>query len=216
MGRTSVRTFSGSEVDLLHTDLASISIEDIAHHLSKLDRYNGAGAFPYSVGFHSLLVAESLPAELKLWGLLHDATEAYLGDVVSPLKALLPGFTEIKQVLLDEIAKLSLEFPEAQQALQQFVLAIETMKDCTPGYREIEQLLMGKIAERFRLGMPRPSIVKQADTAVMVAEMQQVMNWPDLAAAQHTSPAPVRIYERPWQDIRVEFLRRFIEYGGQV
>lgn len=170
--RTSVRTFTGSEVDLLNTHRDTISIVDIAHHLSKLDRYNGAGAFTYSVAQHSLFVAEILPDDLKLWGLLHDATEAYLGDVVSPLKKLLPG------------------------------------------YREIEQKLMGKIAERFAFEMPRPAFVKAADTAVMVAEMNQVMNWPDLAEQQCAAPANIRIHHRTWQDVRAEFLVKFNEYGG--
>jgi hypothetical protein len=171
--RSYVRTFSGAEVDLLDPDPESLQLVDIAHHLSKLDRYNGAGAYSYSVGQHSLLVAEVLPPGLKLWGLLHDATEAYLGDVVAPLKAL--------------------------------------MRD----YREIENNLMKRIARRFGLSMPRSSEVKAADKAVMVSEMRQVMNWPDLADAQQFDAAPVRIWQRPWHDVRDEFLKRFREYGGE-
>jgi hypothetical protein len=84
--RTAVRTYTGKSVDLLNPDPAQICIEDIAHHLSQLNRYNGGCPHPFSVAQHSLYVAEILPPELKLWGLLHDAPEAYLGDLVSPAK----------------------------------------------------------------------------------------------------------------------------------
>jgi len=95
---TTVRMVSGKEIDLLNPDPKMIDIEDIAHHLAKLDRYNGASPkFHYSVGQHCLYVAQILPAPLQLWGLLHDATEALCGDVVSPLKALIPAYKEIEE-----------------------------------------------------------------------------------------------------------------------
>lgn len=217
MNRTTVRTFTGSEVDLLVPAQESISIEDIAHHLSKLDRYNGAGSFPYSVAHHSLLVASILPNPLKLWGLLHDATEAYLGDVVSPLKKLLPEFSEIEAVLQEEILR-AVGHPHALSSvvIDNVMLRLSWRRNGLLGYRDIEQNLMKSIATRFRLQMPRPVEVKSADRAVMVAEMEQVMNWPDLASAQATPSASVRIYSRSWQSIRNEFLERFDEYKGLV
>lgn len=94
---TTVRMVSGKEIDLLNPASQMIDIEDIAHHLAKLDRYNGASPkFHYSVGQHCLYVTEILPKPLKLWGLLHDATEALCGDVVSPLKRLIPAYKEIE------------------------------------------------------------------------------------------------------------------------
>ncbi|MBI9095283.1 MAG: hypothetical protein JEY71_10405 [Sphaerochaeta sp.] len=84
--RTTVRTVTGKSLDLINPDPAQICIEDIAHQLAQLNRYNGACPFPYSVGQHSLLVAAILPPRLQLWGLLHDAAEVYLGDLVSPAK----------------------------------------------------------------------------------------------------------------------------------
>ena len=65
------------------------NIYSIAYSLSFINRFTGhAGA--YSVAQHSILVAQHLPEEFKLSGLLHDATEAYLSDVSSPLKRLMP------------------------------------------------------------------------------------------------------------------------------
>ena len=135
-----VRMVSGVEIDLLDPNPATINIEDIAHHLAKLDRYNGAAPkHHYSVGQHCLYVSEILPEPLKLWGLLHDATEAICGDVVSPLKALIPA------------------------------------------YKEIEEGISKAVCERFGLTCIDYKPIKEADKAVMAAEMLQLFDWCDLA-----------------------------------
>ena len=69
-------------------------IEDIAHALAQINRFTGHAARPYSVAEHSLLVcdivrAKGLNAHAQLLALLHDAHEAYCGDVASPTKSLL-------------------------------------------------------------------------------------------------------------------------------
>ena len=64
-----------------------ICIEDIAHGLSMLCRFAGQCRFFFSVAEHSIAVAHLLPANLKLFGLLHDASEAYLVDLPRPVKA---------------------------------------------------------------------------------------------------------------------------------
>jgi uncharacterized protein len=58
-----------------------IDIKDIAHHLSRLCRWTGAMREFYSVAEHSIQVSLAVPAHDALWGLLHDAPEAYLWDV---------------------------------------------------------------------------------------------------------------------------------------
>lgn len=70
---------------------ADPQIEDIAHALAQINRYTGHAARPYSVAEHSMLVcdivrANGLNAHAQLLGLLHDAHEAYCGDVASPIK----------------------------------------------------------------------------------------------------------------------------------
>ena len=69
-------------------------IEDIAHALAQINRFTGHAARPYSVAEHSMLVCEIVRAKglnchAQLLALLHDAHEAYCGDVASPIKAVL-------------------------------------------------------------------------------------------------------------------------------
>lgn len=64
------------------------NIETIAYALAHINRYTGHVG-TYSVAQHCVHVAEKLPDHLKLAGLLHDAPEAYIGDVSAPLKAVI-------------------------------------------------------------------------------------------------------------------------------
>lgn len=73
-------------------DPATIDIRDIAHSLALLNRFAGHTPEPYSVAQHSVLVAEMAPEGLKLQALLHDAHEAYVVDMPSPWKPLLPDY----------------------------------------------------------------------------------------------------------------------------
>jgi len=96
------RMLSGRRLDLLDPTPVDIEIEDIAHGLAFVARWNGQtfGDYPYSVAEHSLLV-ETLfsrlspgasPAE-RLTALLHDAPEYVIGDMISPVKAAVgPGY----------------------------------------------------------------------------------------------------------------------------
>lgn len=84
-------TFSGRSVSLYDPTPEMICIEDIAHALSHVCRFGGHTREFYSVAQHSCLVSYLAPAEWRLAALMHDATEAYLGDVIRPLKNILNG-----------------------------------------------------------------------------------------------------------------------------
>ena len=82
-----MQTHSGLHVHLCGPTPREIRLLDIAHALSRLARFNGHtyGPHPYSVAQHCVWVAEELPKEYALWGLLHDAHEAYIGDITTPV-----------------------------------------------------------------------------------------------------------------------------------
>ncbi len=99
------RMLSGRRLDLLDPSPLDIEIEDIAHGLAFVARWNGQtrGDYPYSVAEHSLLV-EDLVSRLapktetrwRLAALLHDAPEYVIGDMISPVKAAVgPGYREM-------------------------------------------------------------------------------------------------------------------------
>lgn len=84
-------TVTGKELDIFALTQEDIDISDIIHALSLINRYNGHTKFPYTVAQHSVYVAQleykhSQNARKALAGLLHDAAEAYVGDIVRPLK----------------------------------------------------------------------------------------------------------------------------------
>lgn len=84
-----IRTYTGKEFYPLDPDPEQIDIIDIAHALSNVCRYTGHLSSFYGVGDHSIYVSQISSVEGKetaLWGLLHDASEAYIADVARPVK----------------------------------------------------------------------------------------------------------------------------------
>ncbi|MDB0600303.1 HD domain-containing protein [Tenacibaculum maritimum] len=101
----SIRTYTGKVFDLKILDPDSICIEDIAHALSHTARFAGHLPEMYSVAQHSVLVGSKCEREHKLAALLHDASEAYLGDMPSPFKKMMPEYKKIEDNLMQVIAK---------------------------------------------------------------------------------------------------------------
>ena len=97
-------TFTGLDFDPGSPAAHMLGLYDIAHALSQTCRFAGHTQEFYSVAQHSGLVAACLPAGLKKWGMLHDAAEAYLGDVPSPAKCLLPDYREMEARILRVVA----------------------------------------------------------------------------------------------------------------
>lgn len=97
---TWIQTVSGVAFDLLNPTPDMIRLSDIAHALSRIPRFNGHTPVPYSVAQHSVHVS-TLAGMIDgpqgaLDGLFHDAAEAYIGDMPSPVKALCPQFAMIE------------------------------------------------------------------------------------------------------------------------
>ena len=100
-----IQTFTGRRVFLANPDEGQIDIVDIAHALARLCRYTGHTSRHYSIAEHSVHVCHQLPGPLAFDGLMHDAAEAYLGDVSAPLKSLLPDFRRIEKHMESVIAR---------------------------------------------------------------------------------------------------------------
>jgi hypothetical protein len=102
-----IQTYSGIAFDLENPTPEMVTIEDIAHALSQINRFTGHTQWPYSVAQHCMAVSEFVDAPCNLWALLHDAAEAYLGDVASPLKQLLPEYSKLEEkverVIVDKL-----------------------------------------------------------------------------------------------------------------
>jgi len=115
-----IQTYTGRKFYFLHPEQSDISILDIAHSLSKINRFNGHtdGRFLghdedrfYSVAEHSIWVTALVEKALTnstqgilLNALLHDAQEAYLGDVTTPLKSLLPEYSALEEKTANAIS----------------------------------------------------------------------------------------------------------------
>lgn len=100
--RTWIPTYTGRPFWPLNASTGDVHIEDIAHHLSQICRWSGATKQFYSVAQHSVLV--SMICDNARCGLLHDAPEAYLGDVPPQMKRLWLGFEEVEGRLYEIIA----------------------------------------------------------------------------------------------------------------
>ena len=112
-----IHTWSGGKFYYLTPLPEEVLVRDIAHALSLQCRFNGHVEEHYSVAEHSVLVSDmaynlSKDYKVALAGLLHDAAEAYIGDVVSPLKKMLSEYKEIEERVEKCIAEaFDLEFP---------------------------------------------------------------------------------------------------------
>ena len=99
------RTITGKKFSAKDIDAIEVDIEDIAHSLSQINRYNGHLDAPYSVAQHSVLVADIYAAEVSgtaselLAALLHDTSEAYFQDLTPALKNYLSEYKAIEKAM---------------------------------------------------------------------------------------------------------------------
>jgi uncharacterized protein len=91
-----MQTATGKQFWPLDPRPEEVDILDIAAHLAKICRYNGACDYHYSVAQHSVYVSWQVPPEHALAALLHDAAEAYTCDIHRPVKRHLTGYAEIE------------------------------------------------------------------------------------------------------------------------
>jgi hypothetical protein len=92
----SMTLYNGHRVDPFVITPDDINIQNIAHSLSMLCRFGGHTQVFYSVAQHCVRVSEALPKELQLEGLLHDATESIVQDLIRPIKRGIYGYSELE------------------------------------------------------------------------------------------------------------------------
>lgn len=98
-----MQTYTGRQFWPLDPRAEEIDIADIAHALSLICRYGGHAIQFYSVAEHCVLMSQAVSEPSKKWALLHDAAEAYLGDIIRPLKRHLDGYSALEMNLMREV-----------------------------------------------------------------------------------------------------------------
>ncbi len=161
------RMLSGRRLDLLDPTPMDIEIEDIAHGLAFVARWNGQtiGDYAYSVAEHSLLVEQiyaliqpKAPIKWRLAALLHDAPEYVIGDMISPVKAAVgPNYGELDDRLT---AAIHIRFGLPAGLPVAVKKQIKTA-DKISAWLEATQIAGFTVAEADKLfGKPAPDIIK--------------------------------------------------------
>ncbi|WP_313135631.1 phosphohydrolase [Stutzerimonas nitrititolerans] len=193
---TWILTRTGRRFDLLAPCPSQIFVLDIAHALAHLCRFNGHTSRHYSVAQHSLVVASIVPAEHKLAALLHDATEAYVGDMVRPLKQLMPEYQQIEQRIWHAICErfdIAPELPECVKEADMLALATERAQ-LMPDHPAEWECLAGITPLSMPLDIRTPAQAAMNYQDSLLALLQSTHRtrhtWERVDAAHAGQPAP--------------------------
>ena len=144
-----IQTYTSKKVFPLIPNKDEIDIVDIANSLGKICRYNGHTLKFYSVAEHSVYVSENVSKKNAMWGLMHDAAEAYLGDIVHPIKSYLGKFKQYEENLLRCIAdKFNLCWPVPKEVKEIDVAilhdeSLQVMESKPQSWSQITSLPLG-------------------------------------------------------------------------
>jgi uncharacterized protein len=173
--RPDILTIGGKYFNFLTPGQSEFGIAEIAHALSHLCRYNGHTGTFYSVAQHSVYVSYLVPPEHALAGLLHDAAEAFIGDMVAPLKRLLPDYRALEKrveaAVLERFGLPAVQ-PQCVKDADMVMLATE-QRDLLPAHDDEW--------EWERLGY-RPMAIKVIPVSAGVARTQFLARFQELTA----------------------------------
>ncbi len=179
-----VVTRSGRRVPIFRPDPDSIVIRDIAWGLARRFRWSGQRGL--TVAQHSVHVSRRLNYEEEAqWGLLHDAAEAYLGDMPRPLRD-----------------RLAVTIPGPGRCGGQL-----------RSWARVETGLLRAIGERFHLCWPVPAAVTEADDREMAREARDLFGDPGLAQCAYPEPLPALLDPYPAQEMFIERVAEL--FGGR-
>lgn len=174
-----VQTVSGIPFDLLAPRVEDVRIADICEQLSKIGRYSGATMGPraYSVAQHSVLVA----AILGVWGeaisvqregLLHDASEAYYGDITSPVqRAMKQLHGEMVDRVIDAVVRRVTNIDVAADLITE-------IRDvcCDPALVALKKRVDPVVRAALNLPAEESKVVRRADLVALAIERRDVMS----------------------------------------
>ena len=158
------RMLSGRRLDILHPDPKDVEVEDIAHGLARVSRWNGQtrGEHAFSVAQHSVFVEKIFRQTVNeytkddcIYALFHDAAEYVIGDIISPFKAAMGGsYKEVEmklQKVIYEKLKLKTEVDEELykniKKADDIAAYVEAMQLAGFTEAEAEQVFNGKYKE---------------------------------------------------------------------
>lgn len=230
------QTNSGIAFELLSPSVEMVHIEDIAHHLSRIARYSGAtiGITGYSVAQHSVLCADLIrtwggDAALQREALLHDAGEAYYGDITHPVQVAMRE--HYQRVIAWAAEQVGVSFAASAttgtdtgiaQVVEHAVEAAleEMLKLLAPldPLHELKATVDPVVRSALGLAPAEPALVKRADMVALAIEKKLVMapcsrRWelPELADTRWTALSPL-----PASGACEQFERRLEEIDQEI
>jgi hypothetical protein len=181
-----IQTFTGIQFYPLDPREEDVELDDIAHSLSMIPRYNGHTKKFYSVAEHSILLSNAVAPQHALWALFHDAAEAYLIDVTKPVKSFL--FANIHY--------------HGETSSNCEVVPIKT----------VENRILRVIADKVGLTWPPDDMVNQADQRIVVDEKNQA--YANNIGWDHTRgirPLNIKLHFWSPEEAKKQFLARWAE-----
>lgn len=160
---TWILTRTGRMFDPINPRVDDVDVEDIAHALAHNCRFNGHTSRFYSVAEHSLHVSSLVPPEHALVGLLHDAAEAYISDLSTPVKQHLHQYRLIEENLFMAIAEafgISTRLPDSVKRADLVMLATEK-EQLMPHHPEPWPVLEGVRSAGINLPCWSPEVARQ-------------------------------------------------------